>query len=897
MRSPAAILTINGGGNLLPSVSLIAPTNGARFEIGTPIPLEAAASDPDGPVASVAFYADGVLLAADVSSPYEFTWVNAPLGPHTLRAVVTDADGATTSSTIASISVNSRAAAAVSLVATGAVWRYLDDGTDQGTDWRNFAFDDTAWAAGPAELGYGDETDDRPEATVLRFGDSPQLKHITYYFRHSFIADDSAAIEQLRLDLLRDDGAIVYLNGVEVFRSNLPEGEVTYLTTASSSVSQANETRYFSTNVNPSLLLVGTNVLAVEVHQVNRSSSDVSFDLALVSFASNPPEIITHPLSQTVTNGSPVELSVTAIGSAPLGYQWFLNATNQLPGETNATLSIANVDSFQAGVYVVEVANPGGRTYSQPALLDVLAPPPNLPPVVSLLTPEDGSTFPEQSAIPLSSLANDIDGFVTRIEYFADGLSIGEANTPPYAFDWIGAPLGAHKLRAVAFDDRGATNSSTTVTITVLNREPDPTLVTLISTGAVWKYLDTGTDPGTAWILREFDDAGWSAGPAELGYGDAPEGRPEATLLAFGSDPNQKFPTYYFRHAFDLTNAAAVTALRLRVLRDDGVVVYLNGTEVFRDNLPGGLITFTNFALKSIVDEDEAAFLEATVPIGLLVEGTNVVAVEIHQVDAGSSDISFDFELIASRPDAPIILVQPSDQTVAIGQTAQFAVIASGTVPLTYQWYRNSLNAIPNATNDTLSIPNAQPADEGSYSVAVANIAGTIRSAPAILRVVNAPVIETGPVSVTVPAGSPVAFSATVTGSGPITYRWFYNTNTELPGLNTPTISLPTVDLSNAGTYSVTASNAAGSVTSTPALLRVLVESEIIQISQASGITALSFTTVPGLRYTVDYKDNLNLTAWNLLPGAVKLNGTGNILMVQDPGPVVATRFYRIRIE
>lgn len=824
-------------------------------------------------------------------------WTNAPLGPHSIRAVATDAEGAVTGSTVAHLSVNSRTIAPVSLVSTGAIWKYLDDGTDQGAAWREFAFDDGAWASGPAELGYGDETQSRPEATVLQFGDNPQLKHLTYYFRHSFIASTITPIEQLRLDLLRDDGAVVYLNGLEIFRSNLPEGEINYLTTAASSVSQADETRYFSTTINPALLLDGTNVLAVEIHQVNRSSSDISFDLALVAIAPGPPQITLHPQSLSITNGSPAGFAVNATGFAPLSYQWFFNATNQLIGQTNATLAFNSVTPAQAGVYVVEVTNPAGRTYSDPAVLEVLPAPRNIPPSVTLASPADGSTFPEQSVIPLSATADDIDGFITRIEYFAGGLSLGEASSPPYALDWIGAPLGSHTLQAVAFDNGGATNASVTVTITVLARETDPTLVTLISTGAVWKYLDTGIDPGNEWTLPGFDDATWAAGQAELGYGDASDGRPEATLLTFGPDPGQKFPTYYFRHALDITNAAAVTALRLRVMRDDGVVVYLNGTEVFRDNLPGGLITFTNLALKAIVDEDEFTFLDATIPIGLLVEGTNLVAVEIHQATASSSDISFDFELIASRPDAPIILAQPADQTLAIGQTAQFGVTASGTAPLTYQWFRNSLTAIPNATNETLIIPNAQPADEASYSVVVANVAGTARSAPAILRILNAPMIEAGPQNITVLAGNSAAFTTVVSGAGPLRYRWFYNTNTELPAFNGPSITLSGVDLSNAGTYTVTVSNPAGSVSSPPAVLRVLVPSQIIRISQTNGVVALYFDTVAGLRYTVDFKNDFNLPSWNLLPGAVKLNGTGNVLMVQDPGPLQHTRFYRIRIE
>src|SRR5678815_2638446 len=107
---------------------------------------------------------------------------------------------------------------------------------------------------------------------------------------------------------------------------------------------------------------------------------------------------------------------------------------------------------------------------------------------------------------------------------------------------------------------------------------------TLIATGSVWRFLDTGTDlSAQPWQVRTFNDSAWRSGPAELGYGDTGEGRPEATLLSFGADANNKFITYYFRRTFVIPDASIYGPLSLRVLRDDGVVVYLNGAEIWRD--------------------------------------------------------------------------------------------------------------------------------------------------------------------------------------------------------------------------------------------------------------------------------------------------------------------------
>jgi hypothetical protein len=164
----------------------------------------------------------------------------------------------------------------------------------------------------------------------------------------------------------------------------------------------------------------------------------------------------------------------------------------------------------------------------------------------------------------------------------------------------------------------------------------------LVPTGATWRYLDNGTDQGTAWREPAFNDAAWSAGPAELGYGDGDE----ATVISFGPDPANKYITTYFRRSFDVAEALIFSSLTLRVLRDDGAVVYLNGTEVFRTNMPAGTITSTTLASSAVGGADETTFQETSVDPGLLANGTNVLAVEIHQVNGTSSDISFNLEFI-----------------------------------------------------------------------------------------------------------------------------------------------------------------------------------------------------------------------------------------------------------
>ena len=162
------------------------------------------------------------------------------------------------------------------IVAAGATWRYLDDGSDQGTGWQTADFDDSAWPSGPAELGFGEDD----EATEITSG------HITYYFRHTFSMENPAGVDSLRLYLKRDDGAVVYLNGTEVARDNLPEGEITSTTLADNAADDGNSFHEFV--LDSTGLVAGENLLAVEVHQVSTTSSDLSFDLRLTDVAEAP---------------------------------------------------------------------------------------------------------------------------------------------------------------------------------------------------------------------------------------------------------------------------------------------------------------------------------------------------------------------------------------------------------------------------------------------------------------------------------------------------------------------------------------------------------------------------------------------------------------------------------
>ncbi len=169
------------------------------------------------------------------------------------------------------------------LVARGATWKYFDKGSLPAANWNTATYDDTAWTSGPAQLGYGDGD----EATIVSYGTNASAKYVTTYFRRTFTVSDPSLYQSLTLNVLRDDGAVVYINGTEVFRTNMPSGSVGYGTLATSAVSGADETTtFYAASVSPTLLRPGANLMAVELHQSGGTSSDLSFNAELIGSTS-----------------------------------------------------------------------------------------------------------------------------------------------------------------------------------------------------------------------------------------------------------------------------------------------------------------------------------------------------------------------------------------------------------------------------------------------------------------------------------------------------------------------------------------------------------------------------------------------------------------------------------
>ncbi len=225
------------------------------------------------------------LAAGNISDELENVWVDVEI-PATLQkgqnviAVEVHQDAPTSSDLSFDLQLDTEGGRPRIFVPERALWRYDDSGQDLGVEWKDATYDDSVWSTGVAQLGYG-ESD---EATTLSYGDDPNRKHPTYYFRYSFVHGGREADSSLRLRILRDDGCVVYFNGTEIFRSNMPAGEITFASLAAGNISEEREGLWVETSVESTLFREGDNVIAVEIHQDTPTSSDVSFDLELREF-------------------------------------------------------------------------------------------------------------------------------------------------------------------------------------------------------------------------------------------------------------------------------------------------------------------------------------------------------------------------------------------------------------------------------------------------------------------------------------------------------------------------------------------------------------------------------------------------------------------------------------
>jgi hypothetical protein len=469
---------------------------------------------------------------------------------------------------------------------------------------------------------------------------------------------------------------------------------------------------------------------------------------AIESFQPRAPSIVWPPVSQTVLRGGSVRFSVSASGSAPLSYQWFLNATNPIPHGTNVTLSLTNVQLSEAGNYSVTVSNPLGAAASSLAVLTVT---PNIPASTVFLLVDSTLTSPFQVVLAERGYPYQL---FTNESPFNAALSTADAAT----------------------------------TLVVIDAPQDYRSFT-----PLFNFLDAG---GRA-ILQYWDLWSFSALPA-----------------AFNANVtyNMYLPT---QPVHDWGHSALFA----------GVGNPINFVNTFSDVGEKLQPTAGGLAVAGWVATPAAA--EAALVIGR--QGRTILnGFALREIIPGAAAARLaanEVELLVGPavPTPPAIWIQPQDQVVPLWASATFSVGASGPVPLRYQWFLNTTNVVPGATNATLTLPSVRVADAGSYRVVISNAYGAVTSRVATLTVQTfPPQFVAQPQNQTVLVGRTAMLSVSASGSPPLHYQWLFAQSNVIAGATNASLAVANVHPTNAGSYHVVVSNAFGAITSSPAVLTLL---------------------------------------------------------------------------
>lgn len=348
-------------------------------------------------------------------------------------------------------------------------WKYLDNGSDQGTAWRATSFNDASWSADTGTFGYNDPWITKCINACGTVSCAPACtnKYITTYFRKTITISDVSMFDSVQFSVMRDDGFIIYVNGVAVASDNMPTpiSSVTYATKAPVAIGSTDEYTPITKNVPISAFVSGTNVIAVELHQQDGTSSDVTFNMQMKAYAK------------------------------------------------------------------------------------------------SILFPY----------------------------------------------------------------------------------------------GSIWKYY-VGSDLGTTWRDAAYAEPSWSTSTGgHIGFGETwtttciPAGPTGCTAGCLPGGTCTKYPTTYFRRTLSIPDPTFYDSIRFSVFRDDGIVMYVNGVEQWRDNMPTGTINYNSTAPNNVNGTTgtyaESLAVVRSLPISAFAIGNNVIAIEVHQNTTTSSDLDFNVQV------------------------------------------------------------------------------------------------------------------------------------------------------------------------------------------------------------------------------------------------------------
>ncbi|WP_396278339.1 fibrinogen-like YCDxxxxGGGW domain-containing protein [Glutamicibacter creatinolyticus] len=446
---------------------------------------------------------------------------------------------------------------ALTLIELGSEWSWRYEAGSWDGDWNTRDYDSSSWATGAAPLGRGTGS---WGTNIMPAALSPVP--LSVQFIKSIQIEDASQITDGKIAVRADDGVVVYVNGVEVGRQNLPPGNLgqnSYATAAPrSSTAAANLTVF---EVPSAVLRDGANVVAASTHANYRSTLDLSFDLAFTA-VSGDAEVPDPPATP--------EVSAEAASGTTVQLQWSQPASD------------VAVERFEIS--------------------------------------RDGE--------PLAEVAADANS------YLDEGLT----------------PETTYEYAVVAVGEFGRRSEAGTVSV----QTPADLSLSFIEEGSEWQWRYDSAAWDSNWNAIEYDASTWGNGQAPLGRGAGSWG---TNIMP---EPLSPLPiSAQFRKSIEIEDASQVVDGLITVRADDGVVVYVNGVEVGRQNMPETSLGQNSYATAVPRTSSAAANpVQFEVPSAVLRNGQNVVAASTHGNYRSTPDLSFELGFTATRgraeiPDAP----------------------------------------------------------------------------------------------------------------------------------------------------------------------------------------------------------------------------------------------------
>lgn len=528
------------------------------------------------------------------------------------------------------------------IIRQGEEWAYFKGITAPPSNWREIDFDASAWEKGPTGIGYGDDDDETVLEDMQKSDENPG--YLSVFMRKQFMVQDPSAMNQIALRAMYDDGFVAYLNGKEIGRANM-EGRFPRFNAGTSGDVDAYPERFEeAVGAAKDLLVPGLNVLAIQLHNKNLTSSDASMIPELLDRRSLTEEVFrrikgVEELQQLVhVRGAFARNQLQSV----LAEFWENHFTTDFDkvAEHFEDLRDSNeerrIDDDQAELEAAQVEFTEYQFFHDNALGNF----------GDLLL--YSATSPSQ-LIYLDNVLNKVgepnENYSREIlELFAFGVDNRYSQDD---IEQLAKCFTGWQVRKVRHDQR--------LSYPISARQP-PTIPSvgfvenvLLDVGPGWKYFKGQEEPSpvnrrpsTEWTEMNFDESSWADGATSIGYGDSDD----ATLLRDMRRQGRTtgYASVYLRKKFTI-DAPSVEGLFLAIDYDDGYVAYMNGVEFARSanmerrgtppsfNRTASAAHETNLGTEYVNLSEIQPLLKASPEV-------NVLAIQVHNVEITSSDLS-----------------------------------------------------------------------------------------------------------------------------------------------------------------------------------------------------------------------------------------------------------------